>query len=78
MAKRPSVEDARLILELYDLKREPEMRKARQWWLTTFWPSNADDYVKVAMSFGVGREQLAEASAELLGDSDLFCGEWRA
>jgi hypothetical protein len=52
MAKKPTVEDARLILELYSLKREPEMRKARQWWLTTFWPNNADEYVKVAMAMG--------------------------
>src|SRR5271170_8220431 len=52
MAKKPTVEDARLILELYNLKREPEMRKARQWWLTTFWPKDADEYVKVVMSMG--------------------------
>ena len=52
MAKKPTIEDARLILELYDLKREPEMRKARQWWLTTFWPNSADEYMKVAMSLG--------------------------
>ncbi len=52
MAKKPTIEDARLILELYALKREPEMRKARQWWLTTFWPINADEYMKVAMAFG--------------------------
>jgi len=52
MAKRPTVDEARLILELYDLRREPEMRKARQWWFTTFWPKNADDFLKVAMDFG--------------------------
>jgi hypothetical protein len=52
MAKKPTVEDARLILELYSLKREPEMRKARQWWLTTFWPNSAEEYLKVAMSMG--------------------------
>ena len=50
MAKKPTIEDARLILELYDLRREPEMRKARQWWLTTFWPESADDFLNV---FGV-------------------------
>jgi hypothetical protein len=50
MAKKPTIDDARLILELYDLRREPEMRKARQWWLTTFWPESADDFLKV---FGV-------------------------
>ena len=52
MAKKPTVEEARLILELYDIRREPEMRKARQWWLTTFWPNCADDFLKVAMDFG--------------------------
>lgn len=52
MAKRTTVEDARLILELYDLRREPEMRKARQWWLTAFWPNSADDFMKVAMTMG--------------------------
>ena len=38
MAKKPTVDDARLILELYDLKREAEMRKARQWWVASFGP----------------------------------------
>lgn len=52
MAKKPTAEDARLILELYDLRREPEIRKARQWWLTTFWPKDADEFMKVAMAFG--------------------------
>jgi len=52
MAKKPSVEEARLILELYNLRREPELRKARQWWLVTFWPKTADDFMKIAMDFG--------------------------
>src|SRR6266581_2833868 len=52
MAKKPTADDARLILELYDLRREPELRKARQWWLMTFWPKNADDFVKVATAMG--------------------------
>lgn len=52
MAMKPTVDDARLILELYDLKREAEMRKARQWWLAEFWPNNADEYMKVAMAMG--------------------------
>jgi len=52
MPRKPTTEDARLILELYDLRREPELRKARQWWLDTFWPKNADDFVKVAMALG--------------------------
>ena len=52
MAKKPSAEDAQLILQLYDLRREAEMRKARNWVLTDFSPRNADDVVKVAMALG--------------------------
>ncbi|MGB2670457.1 MAG: hypothetical protein WA829_08480 [Candidatus Acidiferrum sp.] len=52
MAKKLSVEEARLILELYDLRREPEMRKARRWWTATFWPKDADDFMKTAMTMG--------------------------
>jgi hypothetical protein len=52
MAKKPTVEDARLILELYDFRREPEMRKARQWWLTAFWPKDADEFIKVVTVMG--------------------------
>jgi hypothetical protein len=52
MAKRPTAADAHLILKLYDLRRESEMRKARSWWLNEFWPENADDFAKVARSMG--------------------------
>ena len=52
MPKKPTVDDARLLLELYDLRREPELRKARQWWLITFWPKSADDFAKVATAMG--------------------------
>jgi len=51
MAK-PTVADAQLILKLYDLRREAEMRKARSWWLVTFWPMTADEVVKVASALG--------------------------
>lgn len=52
MAKKPTIEDARLILELYDLRREAEMRKARHWWVATFWPKSAEDFIKVASAMG--------------------------
>lgn len=48
MAKRPTAADVQLILELYDLRREAEMRKARNWWAGEFFPQNADDFLKVA------------------------------
>src|ERR1700678_1639404 len=52
MPKKPTAADAQLILRLYDLRREAEMRKARNWWSVTFWPSNADDFMKVVFAPG--------------------------
>jgi len=50
--KKPTVDDARLILELYNLRREPELRKARDWWVGTFQPKSAEDFIKVASAMG--------------------------
>ncbi len=52
MPKKPTTADAHLILELYDLRREAEMRKARNWITGEFDPQNADDFLKVAWAFG--------------------------
>ena len=52
MAKKPTVADSQLILQLYDLRREAEMRKARSWWFGEFFPQSADDYLKVASAMG--------------------------
>jgi hypothetical protein len=52
MSKKASATDAQLIMQLYDLRREAEMRKARSWWLGEFWPQNADDFMKVAGAMG--------------------------
>lgn len=51
MAKKATAHDAQLILKLYDLRREAEMRKARNWFTVEFWPQSADDFVKVANAF---------------------------
>jgi hypothetical protein len=50
MAKNATSADAALILKLYNLRREPEMRKARNWFTSEFWPDSADDYIKIANS----------------------------
>jgi hypothetical protein len=47
----PTPADAELILKLYDLRREAELRKARNWWLG-FWPDSTDDILKIASSLG--------------------------
>ena len=51
MAKKATAHDARLILELYNLRREAEMRKARIWFGVEFWPQSAEELIKVANSF---------------------------
>jgi hypothetical protein len=50
MAKKPTTADAQLIIQLYDLRREAELRKARQWW-GGFWPQNPDDVIEVANNY---------------------------
>ena len=52
MGKKASARDAELILKLYELRRDPELRKARDWWLWTFSPPSADDFLKVAGASG--------------------------
>jgi hypothetical protein len=52
MPKKPTATDAQLIMQLYDLRREAEMRKARNWWFTEFWPQNTDDFLKVSGAMG--------------------------
>jgi hypothetical protein len=52
MARKATATDAQLILQLYDLRREAEMRKARHWWAIEFFPQSADDFLKVAWALG--------------------------
>jgi len=47
----PTSADAELILKLYDLRREAEIRKARNWWLG-FWPESTDEIIKIASALG--------------------------
>ena len=46
MPKKATAEDAKLIMQLYELRRESEMRKARGWF-ASFVPRNADDVIQV-------------------------------
>ena len=52
MPKKATHADAQLILQLYDLRREAEMRKARNWVNFQFWPRSADDCIKVSSALG--------------------------
>src|SRR3981081_4546688 len=52
MAKKPTVADAQLIIQLYDLRREAEMRKAWHWWAAEFFPQSADDFLRISQTSG--------------------------
>jgi hypothetical protein len=91
MAKKATADDAQLILRLYDLRREAEMRKARYWWLTAFWPESADDVLAVMRALGTQENNwyrqvlgywgiatslaLNGAVSETLFLEPSFCGE---
>ena len=51
MSHTPTTADAELIVKLYDLRREAELRKARNWWLG-FWPESTDDILKITAALG--------------------------
>ena len=52
MPKKATAEDAKIIMQLYDLRRESEMRKARQWY-AGWWPANSDEVMQIANGFGM-------------------------
>ena len=86
---RPATpEDAQVVMKLYDLRREPEMRKARKFITFEWWPTNAEDVRKVMFAFGSAentyyRQALSywEMAAALVNrgavQSDLF-DDWNS
>jgi hypothetical protein len=72
MPKKASSRDAQLIIQLYDLRREAEMRKAREWWATEFWPNNADDFMKVASAPGTQENKWLRQVAGYWGMATSF------
>ena len=52
MPKKATAQDANLILKLYDLRREAEMRKARNWFILEFTANSAEDVINVMKAFG--------------------------
>lgn len=49
--KKATAADAEIVMKFYDLRREAEMRKARNWF-ATWSPASFDDIVKLSMNFG--------------------------
>lgn len=52
---------ADLLIKLYDLRREPTMREARNWWFT-YNPASAEEYAQGMMDPEVGGLQRMVAS----------------
>jgi hypothetical protein len=48
MAAATPFESARLVLKLYELRREPVLREARAWFLRDFNPSTAEECLAIA------------------------------
>ncbi|HEY6352554.1 MAG TPA: hypothetical protein VI636_24420 [Candidatus Angelobacter sp.] len=49
---KATAQDAGLILKLYDLRREPVIRKARDFMTSQFWPQNYGEFKAVVVAFG--------------------------
>ncbi len=47
-----SAKDAQIVMQLYDLRREAKMREARDYFIVQFFPESAEEFVKLATSFG--------------------------
>ena len=72
MAKKASVAEAQVLLQLYDLRREAEIRKARDWWLWQFAPRTADDFLKVAYAAGTQENNWLRQVASYWGMAASF------
>ena len=48
----PTIDDANLILRLYELRREEKLRAAREWFRTRFYPMSLDDLRAVIQTPG--------------------------
>ena len=49
---KATAQDAELILKLYDLRREPVLRKARDFMTSQFWPQSYGEFKAVVTAFG--------------------------
>ncbi len=47
-----TTQDAQIILQLFDLRREPELRKARRWVESEFWPTKWDEVLAIFSAYG--------------------------
>jgi hypothetical protein len=44
---KATYDDAKLILQLYEMRREPRLREARKWFTASFKPKSHDDFLAI-------------------------------
>ena len=57
--KKASARDAQVLMQLYDLRREPVMRQARKFMVSEFWPQSYDEFKALLTDFGSERNAWA-------------------
>jgi hypothetical protein len=75
MGKKASAKDAEIILKLYELRREPELRKARNWWLWNFSPRTSEDFMKIANAAGSEENNWLRQGASYWGMAAAFVNQ---
>jgi hypothetical protein len=67
--RKPNHADAELLIRLYELRRDPELRKAREWFLTKFKPAGWADIKARYLSFDDEDRWFRQATSywELVG-----------
>src|SRR5215470_12538920 len=57
--KHATAKDAQVVIQLYDLRREPVMRAARKFMVSEFWPQNFEEFRTLMFDFGSERNAWA-------------------
>jgi hypothetical protein len=57
--RKATAKDAQVLIQLYDLRREPVMRAARKFMVSEFWPQNYDEMKALMFEFGTERNAFA-------------------
>ncbi|HEY6307745.1 MAG TPA: hypothetical protein VI488_14940 [Candidatus Angelobacter sp.] len=57
--KKATAHDAQVLMQLYDLRREPVMRAARKFMVSEFWPQNYDELKALMFEYGTERNAFA-------------------
>src|SRR5439155_25041445 len=48
MESKPTFEQAQLHLQVYEMRREPKLRQARDWFFANYFATNLDDAMRIA------------------------------